>query len=119
MIAASGVSHHGRLGFKAGGVGFPVGPHHAVDAELSIIWEAAEVPSIRPVLHCLTCSFKPQSVDSRLQQGGKGKGRGGAKRRQHRLQRAAGGKVDWGVMVCLAAQALVSVLTLHDYKHYG
>lgn len=38
-------------------MGLPVGPDHAIDAELSIIWEAAEVPSIRPVLHSPACTL--------------------------------------------------------------
>ena len=46
-------AHHGGLGFPAARVGLPVGPDHAVDAELGVIREAAKVPSIGPVLHLL------------------------------------------------------------------
>ena len=55
MSAISGLTYHGRLGFKAAGMGLSVGPDHAVDTELSIVWEASKVPSISPVLHRLTC----------------------------------------------------------------
>lgn len=51
----SGLTYHGRLGLKAAGMGLPVRPDHAVDAELGIVWEATKVPSISPVLHCFTC----------------------------------------------------------------
>ncbi len=50
-----GAGYHGSLGLKAAGVGLPVGPDHAVDAELCIIWEGAKVTSICPILHSLAC----------------------------------------------------------------
>jgi hypothetical protein len=50
-----GADYHGRLGLKAARVGLPVGPDHAVDAELGVIWEAAKVTSVSPVLHSLAC----------------------------------------------------------------
>ena len=45
--------YHGGFSFPASRVGLPVGPNHAIDAELSIIGEAAEVSPIGPVLHLL------------------------------------------------------------------
>lgn len=68
----SGRTHHASLGFIAARVGLSVGPHHAIDAELSIVWEAAKVAAICPVLHRLTCPCNPYSVD-----GGRGAYRGG------------------------------------------
>ena len=50
-------------------MGLPVRPDHAIDAELSIIWEVAKVPSICPVLHCLTCTSEPpQSMEGSLKE---------------------------------------------------
>ena len=52
------LGYHGSLGLKATWVGDPVGPDHAIDAELCIIWEAAKVASISPVLHSLACNHE-------------------------------------------------------------
>ena len=49
-------AHHGSFGFIAARVWLPVRPDHAIDAELSIVWEAAKVSSICPVLYSLACS---------------------------------------------------------------
>lgn len=48
-----GCAHHGSLGLKAAGVGLPVGPDHAIDAELGVIREAPKITPIRPVLYRL------------------------------------------------------------------
>ena len=43
--------YHGGFSFPAPRVGLPVGPNHAIDAELSIVGEAAKIPPIGPVLY--------------------------------------------------------------------